>query len=76
MQLAAPSSEQEARDIQLRLIKKYGGDIPGFHPAIRKAISGDKTVYRVRTLGLSKEDATALCQKVQSTGGNCFVAKN
>jgi hypothetical protein len=76
VQLAAPSSEQEARDIQLRLIKKYGADIPGFHPSIRKAVSGDKTVYRVRTVGLSKEDATALCQKVQSSGGNCFVARN
>jgi hypothetical protein len=76
VQLAAPASEQEARDIQMRLIKKYGGEIPGFHPAIRKAVSGDKTVYRVRSLGLSKEDATALCQKVQSSGGNCFVARN
>ncbi len=76
VQLAAPTSEQEARDIQARLMKKYGADIPGFHPAIRRAVSGDKTVYRVRTVGLSKEEATALCQKVQSTGGNCFVAKN
>jgi hypothetical protein len=76
VQLAAPSSEQEARDIQLRLIKKYGAEIPGFHPSIRKAASGDKTVYRVRAVGLSKDDATALCQKVQSSGGNCFVAKN
>jgi hypothetical protein len=76
VQLAAPSSEQEARDIQLRLMKKYGAEIPGFHPSIRKAVSGDKTVYRVRTVGLSKDDATALCQKVQSSGGNCFVAKN
>jgi hypothetical protein len=76
VQLAAPQSEQEARDIQMRLIKKYGGEIPGFHPSIRKAVNGDKTVYRVRSVGLSKEDATALCQKVQSSGGNCFVARN
>jgi len=76
VQLAAPTSEQEARDIQARLIKKYGAGIPGFHPSIRKAVNGDKTVYRVRTVGLSKDDATALCQKVQSGGGNCFVAKN
>ena len=60
----------------MRLIKKFGAGIPGFHPSIRKAVSGDKTVYRVRTVGLSKDDATALCQKVQSGGGNCFVAKN
>lgn len=76
VQLAAPDSEQEARDIQMRLIKKYGADIPGFHPSIRKAVSGDKTVYRVRNTGLTRDDATALCQKVLSAGGKCFVARN
>ncbi len=60
----------------MRLIKKYSSVIPGFHPSIRKAVSGNRTVYRVRTVGLSKEDATALCQKVQSAGGACFVARN
>ncbi|ACK49468.1 Sporulation domain protein [Methylocella silvestris BL2] len=75
-QLAAPASEAEARDIQGKLIKKYGAQIAGFHPSIRKAVSGDKTVYRVRSVGLSKEDATSLCQKVQGAGGACFVAKN
>jgi hypothetical protein len=58
------------------LIKKYKAMIPGFHPSIRKAVNGDKTVYRVRTIGLSKEEATSLCHKVQSAGGACFVAKN
>jgi cell division septation protein DedD len=76
VQLAAPTSEQEARDIQMRLIKKLGPAIPGFHPSIRKAVSGDKTVYRVRSVGLSKDEANALCQKVQSGGGACFVARN
>jgi hypothetical protein len=75
-QMAAPDSEHEALEIQMRLIKKYKAMIPGFHPSIRKAVNGDKTVYRVRTVGLSKEEATSLCQKVQSAGGACFVAKN
>jgi hypothetical protein len=75
-QMAAPDSEHEALEIQMRLIKKYKAMIPGFHPSIRKAVNGDKTVYRVRTIGLSKEEATSLCQKVQSAGGACFVAKN
>lgn len=76
VQLAAPDSEQAARDIQVSLMKKFGGQIAGFHPTIRKAVSGDKTVYRVRAGGLSRDEANALCQKVQSGGGNCFVAKN
>lgn len=76
VQLAAPESEQEARDIQVRLMKKLGNELSGFHPAIRKASVGDKTVYRVRIPNLSHEEATSLCQKVQSGGGACFVAKN
>jgi hypothetical protein len=77
VQLAAPGTEQEARDVQVRLMKKFSGELAGFHPSIHKAVLGDKTVYRVRVSGLSSRDeATALCQKVQSGGGNCFVAKN
>lgn len=77
VQLAAPGTEQEARDIQIRLMKKFSGELAGFHPSIHKAAIGDKTVYRVRVSGLSSRDeATALCQKVQSGGGSCFVAKN
>jgi hypothetical protein len=77
VQFAAPGTEQEARDTQVRLMKKFGAELAGFHPSIRKAEVGGKPVYRVRVGGLaSREEATALCQKVQSGGGNCFVAKN
>lgn len=76
VQLAAPQSEQEARDLQARLTKKFGNDLSGFHPSIHKAAIGDKTVYRVRVGNLSREEATAMCQKVQAGGGACFVAKN
>lgn len=77
VQFAAPGSEQEARDVQLRLMKKFGPEFAGFHPSIHKAEVGGKPVYRVRQGGLSsREEATALCAKVQSSGGNCFVAKN
>ncbi len=64
VQLAAPGSEQEARDIQIRLMKKLGNELSGFHPAIRKASVGSKTVYRVRVPNLSHDEATALCQKI------------
>ncbi len=77
MQLAAPGTEQEARDAQVRIMKKFGAELAGFHPSIHKAEVGGKPVYRVRVSGLSSRDeATALCQKVQSGGGSCFVAKN
>jgi SPOR domain len=77
VQLAAPGTEHEAREVQVRLMKKFSGELAGFHPSIHKAEVGGKAVYRVRVSGLSSRDeATALCQKIQGGGGNCFVAKN
>jgi SPOR domain len=77
VQLAAPGSEQEARALQLRLMQKYGTELGGFQPSIRKAEVGGREVYRVRFTGAaSREQAEALCQKVHSEGGSCFVAKN
>lgn len=76
VQLAAPESEDEARAVQVKLMKKYASDLAGFRTSIRKAAIGDKTVYRVRVGGLTRDEANVLCQKVQSGGGNCFVARN
>ncbi len=76
VQLAAPQSEEEARAIQVKMMKKHGSDLTGFHTSIRKAVVGDKTVYRVRVGDLSREQAAALCQRIQSSGTACFVAKN
>lgn len=77
VQLAAPGTEQEAREAQGKLIKKFGAELAGFHSSIRKVEVGGKPVYRVRFGDLaSREEAVALCQKVQSSGGQCFVAKN
>jgi hypothetical protein len=58
-------------------MQKFAAELAGFHPSIRKAAVGGKPVYRVRFGDLSSRDeATALCQKVQTGGGKCFVAKN
>jgi hypothetical protein len=76
VQLAAPSAEKDARDIQVRLMKKYSDELAGLHPSIRKAVSGGKTVYRVRVGNMSRDEANGLCQRVQSAGGSCFVARN
>jgi hypothetical protein len=77
VQLAAPATEREARATQVRLMKKFGAELTGFHPSIHKAEVGGKSVYRVRVSGLSsREEATALCEKIQGSGGRCFVARN
>ena len=59
-----------------RMQKKYAGELGSYHPSIVKASVGDKQIYRVRVSGLSKDAATALCGRIQSGGGACFVAKN
>lgn len=74
VQLAAPSTEQEAKDISARLQKKFGSELDGRAPTIRKA--DNKSVYRVRVGNLSQDDAKALCAKLQSSGGSCFVVRN
>jgi SPOR domain len=77
VQLAAPGTEQEARETQVRLMQKFAAELAGFHTSIHKAAVGGKPVYRIRVPGFpSRDEAIALCQKVQSGGGNCFVAKN
>ena len=41
-----------------------------------KADVNGKTLYRVRVLGMTKDDATALCSRLVAAGGVCFVAKS
>ena len=76
VQLAAPGSEQEARETASRLSRRFSGELGDMKPAIRKAEVNGKTIYRVRVGSLSREDATALCEKLKGAGGQCFVAKN
>jgi SPOR domain len=76
VQLAAPGSEREARQSLVKFQKEYGSEISGYRLKYHLAKVADKTVYRVRVVGLSHEEATALCQKLQAKGGSCFVARN
>ncbi|MCP8939354.1 SPOR domain-containing protein [Alsobacter sp. SYSU M60028] len=76
VQLAGTPSEQEAQDAASRLAKRFSAELGGVTPAIRKADVNGKTLYRVRVMGLTKEDATALCSRLQAAGGQCFVAKS
>ncbi len=76
VQLAAPATEKEARETFAGLQRRYPGDLGSFKPTIRKAEVSDKTIYRLRVGPMSREDATALCSRLQTSGGACFVARN
>ena len=75
VQLAAPGSEAEAKSAVARLRQRFSAELGGKSPSIVRAQVGAKTVYRVRVTGLSRESATAMCSKMQSKGGACFVAR-
>lgn len=76
VQFGAAGSEAEARALMKTVVGKYGSALGGLKPTFKMATVGDKTVYRVRVAGMSKESANAICGKVKAGGGACFVAGN
>jgi cell division septation protein DedD len=75
VQLAAPGSESEARSVISRIQQRYGSALGGRQPTVRKAMVGEREVFRVRVVGLSQGDANGLCERLKSAGGSCFVAR-
>jgi hypothetical protein len=59
-----------------KLSAKFAGALGGHHLSFHKADSNGKSVYRVRVSSLTREEATGICEKLKSSGGSCFVAKN
>ncbi|MBS7703959.1 cell division septation protein DedD [Chelatococcus asaccharovorans] len=75
VQLGAPGSEKEARDLFASLQRRYG-DLAGYRAQVRRAEVNDRVIYRLRVGPFSREDATSLCTRLQASGGQCFVARN
>jgi cytoskeletal protein RodZ len=74
VQFGSVPNESEARALANKVAQKYGSRLGGHKPTWKTAEVNDKTVYRVRVGGLSKEAATSLCKRVKNDGGDCFVA--
>ncbi|HXY57227.1 MAG TPA: SPOR domain-containing protein [Methylocystis sp.] len=74
VQFGAAGSEAEARAMMSRIAAKYGSKLGGQRPTFKIAKVGDKTVYRVRVHGISKEAAAKVCNEVKAGGDACFVA--
>lgn len=75
VQLGVSPSEGDAKATLQRLQQRYA-DLGGAAPMIRKAEVNGKEVYRVRVGPMARDEASALCSKIQGQGGQCFVAKN
>jgi hypothetical protein len=76
VQFGAAESEEDARALLKTVASKYRSQLGGLKPTFKMATVNEKTVYRVRVAGVSKESANAICSKVKATGGACFVAGN
>ena len=76
VQLAAPKSEGEAKALIKRLSGKFADALGSTPLGVRKAERHGEDIYRVRAGGLSHADAAAMCAKIKSAGGDCYVAKN
>lgn len=75
VQLGSAGSDAEARDKATRLQTQLSSTLEGRRAVVTKGDVNGKTVYRVRIVGLTQENASALCSKVKGGGGDCFVAR-
>ncbi len=76
VQVAVRPTEEEARQAYATLQDKYGSDLDGRGAKVTQAEVNGKTVHRVRVGPMTKDDANALCSRLKTSGGSCFVAGN
>ncbi|WP_375461593.1 SPOR domain-containing protein [uncultured Enterovirga sp.] len=76
VQIAVRPTEAEARAAYTQLQERFSGDLDGRPATVTEAEVRGKTVHRVRVGPMTKASATALCTKLKSSGGSCFVAGN
>ncbi len=76
IQIASQPSAELAQKSYANMAQKFGSVIGGRSVDIKRAdIPGKGTYYRVRVQGGTKEDASALCARLKSAGGSCFVTQ-
>lgn len=76
VQFSAPATEAEARNAIVALKRSYASILDGVPIASQKAENNGRTIFRVRAVGLNREEAISICEKIKSSGGQCFVARN
>ena len=76
VQLVGTTSSDEAKAALDRVNTKFRTELGSYRPTVVKAEDAGRTVYRVRVINLSNDDATRLCTKLKASGGTCFVARS
>jgi hypothetical protein len=75
VQLGAARSEAEAKRDLMRLNARYGSALRGSRVGLRKVLVNGETVYRLRVVGLSRNESAALCSRVKGDGGSCSIVR-
>jgi hypothetical protein len=75
LQLGAPRSEAEAKRDLKRLNTRYGSALRGSTVGLRKVLVNGETAYRLHVVGLSRDEAAALCSRVKADGGSCSIVR-
>ena len=73
VQIAVRPTDKEAREAYAQLQEKFASELDGKPATLTRAEVDGKTVHRVRIGSLTKDDANALCKRLKSAGGKCFV---
>ena len=78
VQIASTRSEDDARNMASRATQDHSSLLEGYQTGIQEADLGDRGIfYRVGVGPMSdRSDATALCERMQSAGLDCFVRQN
>ncbi len=76
VQFGASPSEAEANSLLAKLKAPLAELLAGHPLTVVKGDSNGKTVYRVRALGYSRDEAAATCATSTAAGTKCFIAKN
>jgi len=75
VQLATQKTEEEAKSALKRLNAKYASALNGSTIRLHEARVDGETAYRLRVVGLSKGEATLLCERLKGDGGSCFIVR-
>lgn len=77
VQLASQRSQSAADDTVAQLTGQYGSFFNGQALQVQRADLGDRGVfYRIMLPASSLTDATNICTRIQTAGGNCFPRSN
>lgn len=76
VQFGVSGSEAEGRTRFNRLKGQFPDILGSITPSIRAAEINGRTVYRIRSGGMSKEASDTLCSNFKAAGGDCYVARN